>query len=81
MIKPAPPKPRGIAALMLLFCIVALIVGLGFDFLVGAGGRFSPIAQPGGRAALGVGVAAGIVAVAHVMRMLLGRKPREPGEG
>lgn len=82
MIKPAPPPTRGIAGLAFLFCGVALIVGLGFDLALGPSERFSVIALPGGRAVLGVGVAAAVVLVAHGMRFLLGRRPRvlEPGK-
>lgn len=82
MIKPAPPQPRGIAGLVFLFCGVALIVGLGFDLALGPSERFSVVSLPGGRAVLGVGVAAAIVLVAHGMRFALGRRPRvmAPGE-
>lgn len=80
MIKPAPEQPRGVAGLALLFCGVALIVGLGFDFLPGDDARFSVMGEPGGRAVLGIGVAAGVVLIAHAMRFVLGRPPRAEGE-
>lgn len=59
----------------LLFCIVALAVGLGFDFARDDAPRFGVAAQPGGRAVLGVTSAVGVVLIAHAMRWLLGRKP------
>lgn len=74
MIKPAPPPVRGIAGLLLLFCLVGALIGLGADLLMTDTARFSVIAEPGGRAVLGVGVAAGIVLIAHAMRLLLGRR-------
>lgn len=76
MIKPAPPPTRGIAGLLLLFCGAALVAGLGADLLL-SGSRFSVIAEPGGRAVLGVGVAAGAVLVAHAMRLIFGRSDEE----
>lgn len=76
MIKPAPPQPTGIAGLLLLFCVVAAAIGVGADLLLG-GSRFSVISEPGGRAVLGVGVAAGAVLIAHAMRLLLGRREEE----
>lgn len=81
MIKPAPPQPRGIAGLALLFCAVALIAGVLLDFALGEGPRFGVIAQPGGRAALGVGVAASGVLIAHALRWVLGRKRRDESGG
>jgi hypothetical protein len=81
MIKPAPPKTRGIAGLVLLFCVAALIAGVGFDFMIEAGPRVNVIAQPGGRAVLGVGVAAVMVLLAHVMRLALGQRPRANEDG
>ncbi len=81
MIKPAPPKPRGISGLALLFCVVALIAGVSLDFALEQGPRFGVIAQPGGRAALGVGVAAGAVLLAHALRWALGRNPPDETGG
>jgi hypothetical protein len=79
MIKPAPPPKRGIAAMLLLFCVVALIAGLGFEFLIEMPPRFGVIAQPGGRAVLGIGVVAVLVLFAHAMRAVLA--VNEPGGG
>lgn len=80
MIKPAPPPKRGIAAMMLLFCVVALLAGLGFEFLNDTPPRFSVVAQPGGRAVLGVGVVAVLVLLAHGMRLLLTARERGGGD-
>ncbi len=76
MIKPAPPPKRGISGMLLLFCVVALVAGVGFEFLIDTPPRFSVIAQPGGRAVLGVGVVAALVLLAHAMRALLVRRER-----
>lgn len=81
MIKPAPPKVRGIAGLVILFCVVALIVGVGFDFATDTGPRPNVIAQPGGRAVLGLGVATVMVLLAHLMRVALGLTSRGDEEG
>lgn len=81
MIKPGPPKARGISGLALLFCAVALIAGVSLDFALEQGPRFGAIAQPGGRAALGVGVAAAAVLIAHALRWVLGRTPRDESGG
>lgn len=77
MIKPGPPQTRGIAGLALLFCIVALAVGLGFDFARDSAPRFGLASHPGGRAVLGVVGAVSVVLIAHAMRWLLKRKPAE----
>jgi hypothetical protein len=79
MIKPAPPPKRGIAAMMLLFCVVALVAGLGFEFN-NTPPRFSVVAQPGGRAVLGVGVVVILVLLAHGMRLLLTTRERGSGD-
>lgn len=77
MIKPGPPPTRGIAGLALLFCIVALSIGIGFDFARVDAPRFGLAGQPGGRALLGVAVAVSVVLIAHAMRWLLGRRRKE----
>jgi hypothetical protein len=81
MIKPAPPPTRGVSGLALLFCGVAAVVGLAFDLMLDPGGRFRVVAQPGGRAVLGLGVAAGAVLIGHAMRLLLARAPSADEEG
>lgn len=77
MIKPPPPKSTGIAGLALLFCVVALAAGVGFDVMSGGDNRLGFAAQPGARAVLGVAVAVAIVILARLFRVLLAR-PLEP---
>lgn len=72
--KTAPPPVRGVSGLALVFCSAAAIAGLGIDFVLGDGARFGVIGEPGGRAVLGVGVAAAVVLVARALRLLLGRR-------
>lgn len=81
MIKPPPPKSRGVAGVWMLFCVAAGAAGLGFDLFADMGARFSVAALPGARALLGVGVAVALVLGAHALRWALGRAPRdEKGE-
>ena len=81
MIKAPPPKSRGIAGLLLLFCVAGGAAGLGFDVFGDMGQRFGVAAQPGARAVLGLGVAAVLVLAAHAMRWALGRRRHdEQGE-
>ncbi len=83
MIKPPPPRSTGIAGLVFLFCIAAGVAGLGLDLLLGLPSRMGLADQPGARAVLGVGVAAGLVLCAHALRFLLGRlsDAEERGDG
>lgn len=80
MIKPPPPKPRGVAGLLMLFCVSAGVAGLGFDLFAEMGARFGVVAQSGGRAVLGLGVAATLVLAAHAMRWLLAKPAQDQGE-
>lgn len=73
MIKPPPPKPRGVAGFLLPFFVAAGGLGLGLDLMLEPIARFSIAAQPGARAVLGVALAAGLVLVAHALRWALGR--------
>jgi hypothetical protein len=77
MIKAPPPKSRGIAGPLLLFCVAGGAAGFGFDVFGDMGARFGVAAQPGARAVLGLGVAAILVLAAHAMRWALGRAPHE----
>ena len=74
MTKLAPSPKRGAAGMLLLFCGVATIVGVGFEFLNDAASSAGVIAQPGARAVLGVGVVAVLALLALAMRMLLSTK-------
>lgn len=78
MIKAAPPKNRGIAGVLMLFCATSAIAGLGFDLFLDAGVRFgAAAAQPGARAVMGLGVAALLVLAGHALRWMLGRRATE----
>jgi hypothetical protein len=77
MIKAPPPKSRGISGLLLLFCVAGGAAGLGFDLFGDMGQRFGVAAQPGGRAVLGLGVAAVLVLASFAMRWALGRTARD----
>lgn len=81
MIKPPPPKSRGIAGVMLLFCVAAGAAGLGFDLFAGMEGRFGVATQAGARAVLGLGVAAVLVLASHALRWALGRKATDETGG
>jgi hypothetical protein len=75
------PRPRGgIFGLLLVFCLTALLAGLGFDVGASARARFWIGDQPA--AALAVGVAATLLAIlsAWAARAVLGRKARH-GDG
>ncbi len=80
MIKPPPPKSTGIAWLALLFCVVALAAGTGFDAMSGGDNRLGVVSQPGARAVLGVGIAVAAVVTARVFRLVLGRRIEAEGE-
>lgn len=73
-----PPQRSGIAGVLFVFCLAALIAGLGFDLGTGARTHFWIGDQPGAAAAIGVVAALFALAAAHVARLLLGRK-REQG--
>jgi hypothetical protein len=79
MIKPPPPKSRGIAGMMMLFCVAGGAAGLAFDLFADMGPRFSAATLPGARAALGVAVALALTLGAHALRLVLGRKDETGG--
>ncbi|MGE0741091.1 MAG: hypothetical protein AB7O98_07090 [Hyphomonadaceae bacterium] len=72
---PLPPR-GGIAALWVLFCAVALVAGVAFDFMLDSGGDFWIGAQPGGGAALGAGAAVFVIAAARIARWVLTQSPK-----
>lgn len=80
MIKPEPPKSRGIAGVLFVFFAAVATAGLGLDLFVLTPSRVNIFTVPGGRAMLGAGVAAGAVIVALALRWALGRPISEEGE-
>lgn len=79
MSKSISPSRGGIAGMLLLFCVAGGGAGLAFDSLSNTTPGFWILEMPGARAAIGVGVALILVAAAHLLRLLLGRKV-EQGE-
>jgi hypothetical protein len=68
------PQRGGIAGLLLVFCLAALIGGLAVDYLASARGGFWIDAQFGAAAAVGAGAAAFALVSARVTRLLFGRR-------
>lgn len=81
MSRTLPPPRSGITGLLLVFCITALLVGVGFDLGAGARLRFWIGDQPA--AAMAVGVAAVLFAIlaAQVARVALGRRQQKDEAG
>ena len=79
MIKPAPPKARGIAGVLFVFFLAVATAGLLIDLLVLRNERAGILAAPGGRAMLGVAVAAGGVIIGFALRFTLGRPIKDEG--
>lgn len=79
MIKPAPPKSRGIAGVLFVFAAAVATAGLLIDLLVLTPSRINVFAAPGARAALGVGVAVGAVLIGFALRWALGRPLSDEG--
>ena len=78
---PRRPRVRAGLGLTLLFSMAALLLGTGLDFATAAGPRFWIDEQPGGLAVLGAATALAVVLVAHVVRLLVGRRvASEAGE-
>ncbi len=74
MTRPSPSSRSGAFGLLFVFCLAALLAGLGFDLGAAARMHFWIANQPG--AALAVGVAATLFTVlsALIARAVLGRK-------
>lgn len=81
MIKPAPPKARGIAGVLFVCFLAIATAGVLIDVLVLAEQRTSALAGPGGRAMLGAAVAVGAVIIAFALRFTLGRPIKDEGGG
>jgi hypothetical protein len=77
MIKPAPPQSRGIAGVLFVCLLAVATAGLLIDLFVMRGPRFSVLADPGVRAALGAGVAVLSALTAFAVRLVLGRPVRD----
>ena len=79
MIKPAPPKARGIAGVLFVCFLGLATAGVLIDWLVLGDARASVLAGPGGRAMLGVAVAVGAVIIGFALRFTLGRPIKDEG--
>lgn len=71
---PRAPSQGGLLGVATLFCGVAAIAGLAFDFALRGPGGFWIGAQPGGAAAIGASAAIFAVLAARVARLILARK-------
>ena len=75
---PRPPQPRsGIAGVLFVFCLAALLAGLGFDLGLGARAHFWIGDQPAAATAIGIAATLFAIVASMVGRMLLGRKREE----
>lgn len=79
MIKPAPPKSRGIAGVLFVWFFAIATAGVLVDVFVIGGSRPNLLAEPGGRGVLGVAVAVGAALVAYALRFTLGRPLKDEG--
>lgn len=71
----APPPPRsGVTGLLWVFCLTALVIGLGFDLGGGARVKFWIADQPGAAAAVGAAAVLFVVLATHAARFALGRR-------
>lgn len=71
-------RPRdargGVAAILLTFAVALGGAGLAFDLLLSHERGFWAGAEPGARALIGAATGVAMVGVAHLMRLLLGRR-------
>lgn len=74
----APPQRSAISGVLLVFCLAALIGGLGFDLVLGARSNFWIADQPAAATAIGVAAALFAIGAGLLGRLFLGRK-REQG--
>ncbi|MGD9982177.1 MAG: hypothetical protein AB7H66_15190 [Hyphomonadaceae bacterium] len=68
-----PPPKSGITGVLLVFCIAAVLAGLGFDFGAGARTDFWIGDQTGAAAAIGLATAVFAVVASRVARIVFGR--------
>lgn len=73
MSRTLPPPRSGLTGLLFVFCLTALLVGLGFDLIGGARVRFWIGDQPAAAAAVGVAGVLFVTIAAQLMRWVLGR--------
>ncbi len=79
MIKPAPPKSRGIAGVLFVCFLAVATAGALIDLFALPSQRGSLLTQPGARAALGAGVALAAVLIGLALRWALGRPLSDEG--
>jgi hypothetical protein len=79
MIKPAPPKARGIAGVLFVCFFAVATAGVLIDLLVLDNVRAAILVAPGGRAMLGVAVAAVAAILGFALRLTLGRPTKDEG--
>ena len=78
---PRRPRVRAGLGLTMLFSMAALLLGTGLDFATASGPRFWIDEQPGALGLLGAAIALAVILVAHVARLLVGRRvASEEGE-
>lgn len=80
MSRTLPPPRSGITGLLFVFCLTALVLGLGFDLGLGARVRFWIGDQPAAAAAVGVAAVLFAILAAQAARFMLGRR-KQPDEG
>lgn len=73
MTRPPPPPRSSAVGLLLVFCLTALVVGIGFDLGASARVRFWIGDQPGAAAAIGAAAALFTILAALGARAVLGR--------
>lgn len=72
-----PPQRSGVSGVLFVFCLAALLAGLGFDLGAGARAHFWIGDQPAAAAAIGVSATLFAIVAALLGRLLLGRKRDE----
>lgn len=81
MSRTLPPPRSGITGLLFVFCLTALLLGLGFDIFGGARLRFWIGDQPAAAAAVGVAAVLLVILAAQAARLALGRRRGRDEEG
>ncbi|MEZ5957898.1 MAG: hypothetical protein R3C27_11885 [Hyphomonadaceae bacterium] len=81
MSRTLPPPRSGLTGLLFVFCLTALLVGLGFDLMGGARVRFWIGDQPAAAAAVGIAGVLFVIIAAQLMRLVLGRRAGRDEEG